>query len=95
MGINRKTNKPCGFCFVEYTFKEDADLVRNLGPVQLMSRTLTFDQDIGFKHGRQYGRGKLGGQVGEEREDRSTHEYEPGKRFRDEDVPQKRRRFDD
>ena len=61
MGINRKTNKPCGFCFVEYTFKEDADLVRNVGPVLLTSRTLTFDQDIGFKHGRQYGRGKLGG----------------------------------
>lgn len=27
MGINRKTNKPCGFCFVEFATREAAEKV--------------------------------------------------------------------
>nr|AUW30722.1 putative nuclear cap binding protein subunit 2 [Cladonia uncialis subsp. uncialis] len=59
MGLDRFHKTPCGFCFVEYYNHQDA---------------LDY-LDPGFQEGRQYGRGKSGGQVRDEYRD----EYDPGR----------------
>ena len=67
MGVNRQKKVPCGFCFVEYTSHEDANrAVEILNRTTLDGRVIRVDWDIGFTEGRQYGRGKSGGQVRDE-----------------------------
>ena len=65
MGLDRLKKTPCGFCFVEYFDRPDAETaVRFLNGAKLDDRQIRCDWDWGFDDGRQYGRGKSGGQVG-------------------------------
>ncbi len=64
MGLDRFKKTPCGFCFVEYYSREDAEnSVRYVSGTRLDDRIIRADWDAGFEEGRQYGRGKSGGQV--------------------------------
>ena len=64
MGLDRLKKTPCGFCFVEFFDRADAETaVRFLNGAKLDDRQIRTDWDWGFDDGRQYGRGKSGGQV--------------------------------
>lgn len=71
MGLDRFNKTPCGFCFVEYFTHQDAlDCLKYIGGTKLDERIIRTDLDPGFEEGRQYGRGRSGGQVRDEyRED--------------------------
>ena len=67
MGLDKFKKTPCGFCFVEYYTREDAEnAMRYISGNKLDDRNIRCDWDVGFKEGRQYGRGKTGGQVRDE-----------------------------
>ncbi|UMM10698.1 hypothetical protein L5515_000351 [Caenorhabditis briggsae] len=67
MGLDRFKKTPCGFCFVEYYTREDAELaLQNISNTRMDDRVIRADWDAGFVEGRQYGRGKHGGQVRDE-----------------------------
>jgi RNA recognition motif-containing protein len=67
MGLDRFNKTPCGFCFVEYYRRADTeDAVRFLNGMRLDERVARVDWDGGFVEGRQYGRGRSGGQVRDE-----------------------------
>jgi len=64
MGLDRFQKTPCGFCFVEYqTHQQAVDCMRFINGTKLDERLVRTDLDPGFKEGRQYGRGRSGGQV--------------------------------
>lgn len=64
MGLDRQKKTPCGFCFVEYYTRGDAEnAMRYINGTRLDDRPIRTDWDTGFIEGRQYGRGKSGGQV--------------------------------
>ncbi|KAJ5238441.1 Nuclear cap-binding protein subunit 2 [Penicillium chermesinum] len=76
MGLDRFEKTPCGFCFVEYYNHQDAlDCLKYIGGTKLDERIIRTDLDPGFEEGRQYGRGKSGGQV----RDEYREEYDPGR----------------
>ncbi|KAK5050523.1 Nuclear cap-binding protein subunit 2 [Exophiala bonariae] len=76
MGLDRFQKTPCGFCFVEYyTHQEALDCMKYIGGTKLDERVIRTDLDSGFVEGRQYGRGKSGGQVRDEYRD----EFDPGR----------------
>ncbi|KAK4624749.1 Nuclear cap-binding protein subunit 2 [Fulvia fulva] len=76
MGLDRFSKTPCGFCFVEYYTHEDAlDCLKYVGGTKLDERIIRADLDEGFAEGRQYGRGRSGGQV----RDEYREEYDPGR----------------
>lgn len=55
------------FCFVEYYIRDDAEsAMRYVNGTRLDDRIVRVDWDAGFIEGRQYGRGKSGGQVRDE-----------------------------
>lgn len=55
---------PCGFCFVEfYTHAEALAALRYVSGTKLDERIIRCDIDLGYSEGRQFGRGKSGGQV--------------------------------
>uniref|UniRef100_A0A7S0HNH8 Nuclear cap-binding protein subunit 2 n=1 Tax=Phaeocystis antarctica TaxID=33657 RepID=A0A7S0HNH8_9EUKA len=67
MGLDRYTKTPCGFCFVEFHHRESTeDALRLISGCKLDERIIRVDWDGGFVEGRQYGRGRSGGQVREE-----------------------------
>eukprot|EP00088_Acartia_fossae_P044837 TRINITY_DN4785_c0_g1_i2.p1 TRINITY_DN4785_c0_g1~~TRINITY_DN4785_c0_g1_i2.p1 ORF type:complete len:154 (-),score=23.20 TRINITY_DN4785_c0_g1_i2:470-931(-) len=67
MGLDKFKRTPCGFCFVEYYERADAELsMRYINGTRLDDRIIRTDWDAGFIEGRQYGRGKSGGQVRDE-----------------------------
>eukprot|EP01022_Parablepharisma_sp_SALTPOND_P008366 TRINITY_DN135779_c1_g1_i1.p1 TRINITY_DN135779_c1_g1~~TRINITY_DN135779_c1_g1_i1.p1 ORF type:complete len:227 (-),score=24.99 TRINITY_DN135779_c1_g1_i1:44-724(-) len=67
MGVNKKKKVPCGFCFVEYNSREDAArAIEIFNRTNVDGRLIRVDWDIGFSEGRQYGRGRSGGQVRDE-----------------------------
>uniref|UniRef100_A0A1E1WZA4 Nuclear cap-binding protein subunit 2 n=1 Tax=Amblyomma aureolatum TaxID=187763 RepID=A0A1E1WZA4_9ACAR len=67
MGLDRFHKTPCGFCFVEYYTREDGEnAMRYINGTKLDDRIIRTDWDAGFIEGRQYGRGKTGGQVRDE-----------------------------
>eukprot|EP00803_Ostreobium_quekettii_P003627 evm.model.scf_117.2 EVM.evm.TU.scf_117.2 scf_117:18788-20849(-) len=72
VGLDRQKLTPCGFCFVIYHNREDAeDCVKYLNGLVVDGRLIRVDIDWGggYEH-RQYGRGRSGGQVRDEfRED--------------------------
>lgn len=87
MGLDRFQKTPCGFCFVEYFTHQDAlDCMKYIGGTKLDERIVRTDLDPGFEEGRQYGRGKSGGQV----RDEFRTEYDEGRgglgrQYREED----------
>merc|ERR1719410_485371 len=77
MGINKFTRTPCGFCFVEFYFHKDCMNAKYyINGTKLDDRIIRVDVDPGFEEGRQYGRGKSGGQVREDR--RENYDEERG-----------------
>ncbi|KAK9764831.1 nuclear cap binding complex subunit [Basidiobolus ranarum] len=76
MGLDRIQKTPCGFCFVEYYHHQDAvDCMKYVNGTKLDERIIRTDLDPGFKEGRQFGRGRSGGQV----RDEYRQEYDPGR----------------
>ncbi|KAI0797932.1 hypothetical protein C8Q75DRAFT_801840 [Abortiporus biennis] len=76
MGLDRNTRTPCGFCFVEYyTHAEALASLRYISGAKLDERIIRCDLDLGYKEGRQFGRGKSGGQV----RDEHRQDYDPGR----------------
>lgn len=64
MGLDRHRKTPCGFCFIEYESREEALQAKKLlDGMKLDERFIRVDLDPGFKDGRQFGRGRSGGQV--------------------------------
>lgn len=64
MGLDKYKKTPCGFCFLEYYLRADAEnCMRYINGTRLDDRIIRTDWDAGFIEGRQYGRGKTGGQV--------------------------------
>ncbi|KAJ9540237.1 hypothetical protein OSB04_026743 [Centaurea solstitialis] len=67
MGLDKNTKTPCGFCFVMYYSREDTeDSVKYISGTILDDRPIRVDFDWGFQDGRQWGRGRSGGQVRDE-----------------------------
>lgn len=67
MGLDKFKKTPCGFCFVEYYQRIEAEMsLRYINGTRLDDRIIRVDSDAGFIEGRQYGRGKTGGQVRDE-----------------------------
>ncbi|KAJ9475421.1 Nuclear cap-binding protein subunit 2 [Pseudozyma hubeiensis] len=76
MGLDRNTKTPCGFAFVEfYTHAEAVDCMRYVSGSKVDERVIRCDLDPGYKEGRQYGRGRSGGQV----RDEYRQEYDAGR----------------
>ncbi len=76
MGLDRIRKTPCGFCFVEYFTRSAAEnSVKFLSGSKLDNRVIRVDYDTGFEQGRQFGRGRSGGQV----RDEYRTEYDPGR----------------
>ncbi|XP_069583323.1 nuclear cap-binding protein subunit 2 [Ranitomeya imitator] len=67
MGLDKVKKTACGFCFVEYYTRADTEqAMRFINGTRLDDRIIRTDWDAGFKEGRQYGRGRSGGQVRDE-----------------------------
>lgn len=67
MGLDRNKLTPCGFCFVIYRTEQGAlNAMKYLQSTILDSQSISIDLDPGFREGRQFGRGKHGGQVAQE-----------------------------
>ena len=67
MGLDKFKKTPAGFCFIEYYSRDDAETaIRHINGTRLDDRIVRTDWDTGFIEGRQYGRGKNGGQVRDE-----------------------------
>uniref|UniRef100_W5M026 Nuclear cap-binding protein subunit 2 n=2 Tax=Lepisosteidae TaxID=7915 RepID=W5M026_LEPOC len=76
MGLDKVKKTACGFCFVEYYTRGDAEnAMRYINGTRLDDRIIRTDWDAGFKEGRQYGRGKSGGQV----RDEYRQDYDPAR----------------
>lgn len=67
---------PCGFAFVEYYLHSEAvACLRYISGTKLDERIIRCDLDPGYKEGRQFGRGRSGGQV----RDEFRQEYDSGR----------------
>lgn len=76
MGLDKQKMTPCGFCFVVYYTREDAEAcVKYINGTMLDDRPIRADFDWGFQDGRQFGRGRTGGQV----RDEYRMDYDPGR----------------
>eukprot|EP00249_Psilotum_nudum_P017004 c26105_g1_i1 orf=385-1101(+) len=76
MGLDKNSKTPCGFCFVMFYTREDTeDAVKYISGTILDDRPIRVDFDWGFQEGRQWGRGKSGGQV----RDEYRTDYDPGR----------------
>ncbi|XP_022738175.1 nuclear cap-binding protein subunit 2-like isoform X2 [Durio zibethinus] len=76
MGLDKNSKTPCGFCFVLYYSREDTeDAVKYISGTILDDRPIRVDFDWGFVEGRQWGRGRSGGQV----RDEYRTDYDPGR----------------
>lgn len=68
MGIDRNLKTPCGFAFVEYLRRDHAlSAIAYLSGTKLDEKVIRVELDAGFKPGREYGRGRKGGQVRDDR----------------------------
>ncbi|KAJ6734146.1 20 KD NUCLEAR CAP BINDING PROTEIN [Salix purpurea] len=76
MGLDKNSKTPCGFCFVLYYSREDTeDAMKFISGTILDDRPIRVDFDWGFQEGRQWGRGRSGGQV----RDEYRTDYDPGR----------------
>ena len=67
MGLNSLTKQPCGFAFVSFATAQQAHTTRAvLHTLAVDERTVGIDMDQRFKPGREWGRGKSGGQIRDE-----------------------------
>eukprot|EP00736_Rhodelphis_marinus_P000515 Rmarinus@m.13458 len=67
MGLDKNKRTPCGFCFVIYYDRDSSQRAVNfISGTKLDDRIIRVDWDAGFQEGRQYGRGRSGGQVRDE-----------------------------
>ncbi|GAY65469.1 hypothetical protein CUMW_241310 [Citrus unshiu] len=67
MGLDKNSKTPCGFCFALFYSREDTeDAVKYISGTILDDRPIRVDFDWGFQDGRQWGRGRSGGQVRDE-----------------------------
>ena len=81
MGLDRNKLTPCGFCFVIYRTEQGAlNAMKYLQSTILDSQSISIDLDPGFREGRQFGRGKHGGQAAQEASIAAANgqEYERG-----------------
>lgn len=91
MGLDRYKKTPCGFCFVEYFSHISAQSAVNcLNSTQLENRIIRADWDVGFKEGRQFGRGRGGGQKRDSV--KNENDFHRDEEVNDEDIGQKRKR---
>eukprot|EP00470_Lotharella_oceanica_P005272 CAMPEP_0170167832 /NCGR_PEP_ID=MMETSP0040_2-20121228/1115_1 /TAXON_ID=641309 /ORGANISM="Lotharella oceanica, Strain CCMP622" /LENGTH=191 /DNA_ID=CAMNT_0010405963 /DNA_START=17 /DNA_END=592 /DNA_ORIENTATION=- len=68
MGVDRRNKTPCGFCFVEFFERKDCmTAIECLTGSKLDGQIIRCEIDHGFENGRQFGRGKGGGQVRHEK----------------------------
>ncbi|KAI8917037.1 hypothetical protein DFJ77DRAFT_429795, partial [Powellomyces hirtus] len=94
MGLDKFKKTPCGFCFVEYYYRQDAlDCMKYVNGTKLDERIIRTDLDPGYKDGRNLGRGRSGGQVRDEHRD----DYDEGRggwgaRLREEEMREKQQR---
>lgn len=72
MGVNRNTHEPCGFCFVEF-YDREAAVAATRSDFKINGRKIKVDIDRGFEEGRQYGRGRDGNQIRDNRKE----EFDP------------------
>ena len=64
MGLNAQTHVPCGFCFIRFHTAEAAQRARwMINGMKVDGRVCGVDFDQEFREGRQWGRGKTGGQI--------------------------------
>lgn len=64
MGLDRIKKTPCGFAFVEFVSRDSTlQCKRFVDGARLDDRYIRVDLDPGFREGRQFGRGRSGGQV--------------------------------
>ena len=64
MGLNQVTRQPCGFAFVIYFSHKTAQSAASyITGTKLDGRYIRVDIDWGFQAGREFGRGKSGGQA--------------------------------
>lgn len=76
MGVNSLTRTPCGFCFVEYyTTEHYHAALKYIHETACDDRVIRCDADAGYLPGRQFGRGKSGGQFRDER----RRDYDPAR----------------
>ncbi|KAL3638679.1 Nuclear cap-binding protein subunit 2 [Castilleja foliolosa] len=76
MGLDKNSKTPCGFCFIMYYSRDDTeDAVKYISGTILDDRPIRVDFDWGFQEGRQWGRGRSGGQV----RDEYRTDYDPGR----------------
>ncbi|KAJ1622717.1 hypothetical protein T492DRAFT_1060287 [Pavlovales sp. CCMP2436] len=67
MGLDRVQRTPCGFCFAEYRKRlHTENCVKYVNGCKIDERVIRVDWDAGFEEGRQFGRGRSGGQVRDE-----------------------------
>ncbi len=53
MGLNKAEKTPCGFCFVEYSTRDEAAQALDCLNLQMIDgRQVRIDWDPGFKYGR-------------------------------------------
>ena len=88
MGLNRVKMQPCGFCFVEYSTRQEATLAVNLlNRSVLDGRVIRVDWDYGFEPHRQFGRGRTGGQVRDEVRQNAANRQNQDVQMKDADRP--------
>lgn len=88
MGLNMKTKEPCGFCFVEYFSREHAlSALTVISTSVCDERVIRCDLDVGFIPGRQFGRGKTGGQRRDDFKESSVYNQNTSYRT---NIPQRR-----
>ena len=84
LGIDKNRKTPCGFCFVELYHRRDAlRAVSMISGTQLDGKVIRVELDAGFQNGRQFGRGKSGGQVRDDKRLLQQQRNENMKRYRD------------
>lgn len=95
MGLDKIKKTSCGFCFVEFYTRADSEhCMRFINGTRLDDRIIRTDWDTGFKDGRQFGRGKSGGQVRDEyRTDYDAGRGGFGKLVQMQRVPEPRQKF--
>ena len=77
MGLNSINKTPCGFAFVEYYTREHYEAcLKYLYETVCDDRMVRCDADGGFRPGRQFGRGRSGGQI---RDERNRGEMDPAR----------------